>query len=74
MVIGWSATLHVGSEMVAGRPASLASAAIAVGFMSAEPVIASSFRLSETVERPFTPMTIATTPNTINTAAAMKPP
>src|SRR6266508_45603 len=60
--------------MLAGRPACLASAAIAAGVMSGEPTICSSLRLSRTVERPLKPMLIATTPNVTRMKAATRPP
>src|SRR6266571_2142815 len=60
--------------MLAGSPAFFASAAIADGVMSGEPTICSSLRLLWTVERPFTPMTIAAMPKPIRTAAATRPP
>jgi len=62
-VMGSPATSHVGREIVAGSPASFASAAIAEGFMSGLPTICSCFRLVPTVERPPKPMTIAPIPN-----------
>src|SRR4051812_39936417 len=74
VVIGFPATSVVGSLIDTGRPAFLASAAIAVLFMSGVPTIASCLRLSRTVLRPLTPMTIATAPNTISTIAATAPP
>jgi hypothetical protein len=47
---------------------------IAEGVMSDEPTMYSWERLLFTVLRPFTPITMATTPNAMRTAAAMKPP
>src|SRR5207248_1909289 len=67
------ATDLVGSETPV-RPASFASFAIRPGVMSGVPVIFSSLRLSDTVERPLKPMKIATTPNVTRTAPAAKPP
>ena len=60
--------------MVAGSPAFLASAAIAAGVMSGVPTICSCLMLEFTVLRPLKPMTMATTPNAMRTAAAAKPP
>src|SRR3954454_12522502 len=74
VLIGFPATSTVGRSIEAGRPAFFASAAIAEGDMSGEPVICSSFRLSWTVLRPLTPITIAVTPNAIRTTAATSPP
>src|SRR5690242_2542517 len=56
VLIALPATLFVGNAIVGGRPALAASALIADGVMSGEPVICSSFRLSRTVLRPLTPI------------------
>jgi len=72
--IGSSATDFVGSAMFAGRPASFASAAIASGVISGVPTICSCFKLSWTVDRALTPMTIVVIPNAIKTTAATTPP
>src|ERR1700722_19184751 len=54
--------------------AAFASAVMPAGVMSDVPTIASREMLLLTVERPFTPITIATTPNAIRTAPATSPP
>jgi hypothetical protein len=55
-------------------PAFCASALIAVGVMSGPATMYSCERLLLTRFRPFTPITMAATPNATRTAAAMKPP
>src|SRR5262249_59498868 len=73
--IFWLAMFSVGHCLTAdAMPAFWASALIADGVMSGEPTMYSLARLLLTVCRPFTPIAMATTPNTMRTAAAMKPP
>src|SRR5918912_290266 len=60
--------------MLDGRPASLASLAIAAGVMSGVPTISSWPRFLCTVSRPLTPITIEVMPNAIRIAAATTPP
>src|SRR5262245_46524516 len=69
------ATDTVGTDTPSSeRPASFAAARMPDGVMSSEPTICSAARLSRTVERPSTPMAMATTPKTMRTAPAIKPP
>ena len=72
--MGSSTTSHVGSSMVAGRPASLAAFWISAGAMSDPPTMYSLLSSSPTVRYPFIPMKRATAPNTISTAPEMNPP
>src|SRR5262245_52649934 len=72
--IDWLATSQVGRLMLVGRPASLASLAIASGVMSGEPTIASCLRLVCTWLRPFTARTSETMPTAIKTTPAATPP
>jgi hypothetical protein len=62
-----------GRSMSADRPAAFASLAIVSGAMSGVPTICSCSRLSCTVEVPSAPITIAATPKTISTVAAIGP-
>src|ERR1700756_3761029 len=55
-------------------PSFFASALIADGVMSDEPTMYSWERLLLTVCRPLMPIEMATTPNTMRTAAEMNPP
>src|SRR6476620_5606789 len=71
--IGLFATEHDGIGAFF-RPALAASARMAAGVMSAVPVIFCCLSESLTVDWPFTPMTIATTPKTIRTRPAIRPP
>ena len=72
VTIALSATLQVGrSAMIAaGSLACLASARIAVLFMSGEPTMNSRLTSLRTSLRPLTPITIAAMPNATSTAAA----
>ena len=76
VTIALSATLQVGrSAMIAaGSLACLASARIAVLFMSGEPTMNSRLMSLRTSLRPLTPITIAAMPNATSTAAATYPP
>ena len=71
--ISSSATSQLGTSTPV-RPASFIAASMSVGFMSAEPTIFSSFRLSVTVEWALIASTITTTPKTIRIAPETKPP
>src|SRR6185295_16315268 len=72
VLIGLPATEQVGSA-TPFRPAAFASAVIALGFMSGEPVICSSPRLSCTVPRPPRPVIIEPMPIAISTMLAAMP-
>src|SRR5581483_2377633 len=67
------ATLHDGMGAFFS-PDLAASARMAAGVMSAVPTIFCCFRESLTVYWPLTPMTMATTPKTIRTRPAIRPP
>src|SRR5215469_255817 len=73
--IFWPAMFSVGHCLTAeAMPAFCASALIADGVMSDPATMYSCERLLLTVWRPFTPITMATTPNATSTAAATNPP
>ena len=76
MLIALPATLHVGSWSMTdcGRFACLASARIAVLFMSGEPTMYSRETSLRTSLRPSRPIKTVATPNAIRMTAAAYPP
>src|SRR6476646_1771006 len=73
LVTAWLATLQDGMLMFFS-PAFCTASLIPAGVISGVPTICCCLRLVVTVERPLTPITIATTPNTTSTRPATSPP